>query len=268
MGLELGKQRVFLVGRELVARRVGDHRHAPGLGDPAHRVAQRRPAVRHIAGLAFDQVFAKHLAVSRHTPGFNQKACKVGARNQFGVAHELQGALVGAVDAHLRQLRRHFARAPAAAAPGGGQALRELRVVGIEPQAHDVHGGVGKADGDFRAREVSHALAAGGGGGAVLAADLVVVGQGPQLDPVGLGARGQFLGRQVPSDTTEWQCRSALRRRRPRPAGPPCRCPMRRATARAADDGAAAPPAGRLRCAVPSARPGGAVPDARRPARR
>jgi hypothetical protein len=28
---------------------------------------------------------------------------------------------------------------------------------------------------------------------AVLAADLVVVGQGPQLDPVGLGARGQFL---------------------------------------------------------------------------
>jgi hypothetical protein len=51
-----------------------------------------------------------------------------------------------------------------------------------------------KRDGDFGAREVGHALAAGRGGGAVLAADFVVVGQGPQLHPVGLGARGQVFG--------------------------------------------------------------------------
>ncbi len=46
--------------------------------------------------------------------------------------------------------------------------------------------------------------------GAVLAADLVVVGQRPQLDAVGRGARRQRFGLSVPSETTEWQCRSAL----------------------------------------------------------
>ena len=47
---------------------------------------------------------------------------------------------------------------------------------------------------------------------AALAAELVVVGQRPQLDAVGLGARGQRLGLSVPSETVEWQCRSALTR--------------------------------------------------------
>jgi hypothetical protein len=59
--LEFGEQRVFLGGGELVAPRVGDHGHAAGAGDPAHRVAQCGPAVRHEAGLAFGQVLAEHL---------------------------------------------------------------------------------------------------------------------------------------------------------------------------------------------------------------
>lgn len=68
----------------------------------------------------------------------------------------------------------------------------------------------GPRDGDFHARQVVHAerfgrLARGG-----LAADLVVVGQRPQRHAMGGGAGGDFTGASRPSDTVEWQCRSAL----------------------------------------------------------
>ena len=77
--LELGEQRVLLGWRELVARRMRDHRHAAGMRDPAHRIAERGPAMRHEAGLALDQVPAKHLRACRRTrrsrPGSARSAC-------------------------------------------------------------------------------------------------------------------------------------------------------------------------------------------------
>ena len=69
-------------------------------------------------------------------------------------------------------------------------------VVGVEAQADDVHRLAGEGDRDLGAGEVLHAVRARGRGGAVLAADLVVVGQRPQFDAVGGGARGQLFGRQ------------------------------------------------------------------------
>ena len=35
VGLEFGEQRELFVGRETVTRRVRDHRHAAGFGDPS-----------------------------------------------------------------------------------------------------------------------------------------------------------------------------------------------------------------------------------------
>src|SRR6185295_9789404 len=55
MRLELAEERVLLVGAELVARRMGDHGQTARLRDPAHRVGERRPAVRYEARLAFDE---------------------------------------------------------------------------------------------------------------------------------------------------------------------------------------------------------------------
>ena len=57
-----------------------------------------------------------------------------------------------------------------------------------------MHGVVGKSDGNFGAREVGHALCAGSGQSAVLATHFVVVGQGPEFDPIGFGAFGQDFG--------------------------------------------------------------------------
>ena len=89
--------------------------------------------------------------------------------------------------------------AAAVAAPEvqlGGQAARQLRVIGVEPQAHDMYRGIDKGDRDLHAREVVHAQCLGRRRGTVLAADLVVIGQRPQLHAVAMGARGQCLGRE------------------------------------------------------------------------
>jgi hypothetical protein len=87
----------------------------------------------------------------------------------------------------------HVLGAFAAPTARSGQALGQSGVVGVETQADDVDGGVGKGDRDFDAREVGHALRMGSGGGAVLAADFVMVGERPQLDTVGFRAGGQIL---------------------------------------------------------------------------
>ena len=195
-GLELGEQRVFLGRRELVARRMGDHRHATGAGDPAHRIAQLGPAVRYEAGLAFGKVAAEHVAGVPADAGLHQETREVRARDQPRVAHIFQRAFVRAFDAHFGELFAHLAGARAAAVPRVDQAFHQIAAFGVEAQADDVHGLVREGDRDLHPGEVAHALRLRRGHGALLAADLVVVGQRPQLHAVGTCPRRQFLRRQ------------------------------------------------------------------------
>jgi len=153
-------------------------------------VAQGGPAVRHVARVAFGEKAAEDLAGVAAHPGLHQVPGEVRARDQLGVAHIAQCAFVGAPDAHLGQLARDLLRPLAASAARGRQALGQLRIVGVEPQADDMYRGVGKGDGDLHPSQVVHAQGVGGGHGAVLAADLVVVGQGPQLHTIAMRSGG------------------------------------------------------------------------------
>ncbi len=193
---EFGKQRVFLGGGELVARRVRDHGHAAGLRDPAHRVAQRGPAVRHVAGLAFGEEAAEYLGRIAAHACLDEEAREMRAGDEFGIAHVAQRAFVGIADADPRELLRHLPRALAAAAARVGQAPHQLRVVRVEAEPDDVHRGADEGHRDLHAGEVVHALRGRCGHGAVLAAHFVVVGQGPQLDAVGARPLRQCLGRE------------------------------------------------------------------------
>ena len=74
------------------------------------------------------------------------------------------------------------------------QTCFELRVVRVKPQADDVNGMTGKGDGNLGAGEVLQTLRFSGSGGTVLAADLVVVSQCPQLHAIGARALSQCLG--------------------------------------------------------------------------
>ncbi len=89
-------------------------------------------------------------------------ACKVGARDQFGVVHIGQRALISPFDSHLGQLRSHFPRTQVTATARLVQPRYQVWIVGIKPQAHDMHGATGEAHGDLCARDVSHAQVASG----------------------------------------------------------------------------------------------------------
>ena len=57
-----------------------------------------------------------------------------------------------------------------------------------------MHRRVGEGDRDLDAGEIRQAGGVRRGARALLAAELVVVGERPELDAVGLGARGERLG--------------------------------------------------------------------------
>ncbi len=61
-GAELYEQFLEARGRDLVARRVREHRLATGGDDPADGLVERRPLPRHITGFTADQEFFEHTA--------------------------------------------------------------------------------------------------------------------------------------------------------------------------------------------------------------
>ena len=191
---ELGEQRVLLGRREAVAAGVGDDGDAAGLADPAHGVAQARPAVRHEAGVAFGQVAPEHGMGVGADAALDEEAGEVRSRDELGVADVALCPFVGARDADLRQPFGHLARALAAAAARGRQAGIQGLVVGVEAQAHDVHGDAGEGDRDLGAGQVVHAQRQRRVACALLAAEFIVVGQRPQFHAVGMGALGQRFG--------------------------------------------------------------------------
>nr|GEU28413.1 hypothetical protein [Tanacetum cinerariifolium] len=179
--LELVEQLALRQLAEAVAARVGDHGNTARAADPAHGFGQRAPGMGHVAGPAFGQIFFKDFGNVGAGANIDQVARKVGARHQVRVAHELERALVGAVDAGQRQLARDFAAAVVAPRAGAGQAFRQLAVVLVDMKADDVHGFLGPGDGNFHARHKPHALLDGRHAGGGNPAHLVVVGQRPHV---------------------------------------------------------------------------------------
>jgi hypothetical protein len=117
----------------------------------------------------------------------------MGARNQRGIAGVFERAFVGSLDAHLGQLSGHFLGPDVAPAACLHEAAQHFGIVRIEAQADDVNGFVGESDLDFGPGEVLDAMGLGRRGRAVLAADFIMVGQRPQLDPIRGGAGSQLF---------------------------------------------------------------------------
>src|SRR5699024_2530459 len=101
---EFVEQHALGGGVEAVAARMGDDGDAAGTLDPAHGLVERGPAVRHVAGFAFAEVFAEDLGGAGAAAGLDDVAGEVGARQQIGVADVFQGALIGVKNAGLFQL--------------------------------------------------------------------------------------------------------------------------------------------------------------------
>lgn len=78
-----------------------------------------------------------------------------------------------------------------ASASGLCQAGLECGVVRVKAEADDVHGLPDKGNRDLDSGEVVQAQVLCGCSCALLPADFVVIGQGPQLNALGLGPCGQ-----------------------------------------------------------------------------
>ena len=193
---EFGEQSEFFCWREAVARRVGNDCNALAFANPAYRVAQRCPAVRHKAGFAFGQKTAEHFVRVFAYAGFDQKTGEVGAGNQIRVAGVGERTFKTAVYADLGQTGGHVLGAIMSAAACGFQTGHQAWVIDIKTQTDDMHGVTGEGDRNFGTTQVTHAQGFGRSGSALLAADFVMVGQRPKFYPVGMRAGGEFLGRE------------------------------------------------------------------------
>ena len=83
-----------------------------------------------------------------------------------------------------------------ATATGGAQAFLHAGVLRVKTQTHNVYRATSKRYRYFGAMQIAHAQCLGGGAGTRLSANFVMVGERPQLHPVGVRTFGQRLRRE------------------------------------------------------------------------
>ena len=79
---------------------------------------------------------------------------------------------------------------------GLAQTLNQCWMLRIDAQAHDMHRVTNEGHRNLDACEVSHAQRFGGTGGTFLSTQFIVVGQRPQLYPIGVSTQRQRFRRQ------------------------------------------------------------------------
>jgi hypothetical protein len=197
---ELLQQRFHRAGGQAVAPRMREHGIAARDTDPAHRVAQCRPLVRHVAGLARHQEAAEGMPRVRHCADVGEKAREVGAAHHLRVLGALERSFESAVDPRFGQFRSHALGALQAPAPHARQSRGERLVVRVDAQSHDVDRAAAPGDRDLHAVDEAHAFGLGRRARLGEAAQLVVVGQRPQghararRAPRDLGGRERAVG--------------------------------------------------------------------------
>jgi hypothetical protein len=112
----------------------------------------------------------------------DQKAAEVRARDEIFVRHVPHGALVRAGNAGRGQALRHEPGALASTASDGGEAVDQNRVVGVDPERHDVNRDVLPRDRELRAADEADARGLSGLLRFREAAHDVVVGQRQDID--------------------------------------------------------------------------------------
>ncbi len=179
------------------------HRLAARTAYPAHGVDQRRPLVRNVARLAGHQEPAECVPRVGDLANFREEAREVGAPDQRRVLREAQRPFEGAVDPRLLQFPRDTLRALQPPAAHADEPRRQRLVAGIDAQPDDVDRAAAPGDGDFHAVDEAHAcrkrrLARFG-----QPAQLVVVGERPDLHAVAR-PRGARPRRAAAPRPTRW----------------------------------------------------------------
>jgi len=194
--------------------------HAPPLlMDPAERLGHRRPFVLDVTGHAADQKALEAFLGFARVAGLDQKAREVRAADQPLAGDIFHRAFVRARDAGRCQRIGDAAGAMRAPVADRRQSGEQRRALGIDAKCHDVQGDVAPADRKLGAGNKAHAGVLRGRARLGQPADLVVVGQRPDIDAAQRralrdgGGRQQSVGvgRMAVQIVAEHRCRIARR---------------------------------------------------------
>ncbi len=166
-----------------------DDGHAAARADPPHRVAEGRPAVLHVSGLAFGQIALEN---AFHVPGvtaFHEEAREMRAADDFRIADVVERALQAAVHAGLLQRIADSLGPPDAGRAHPFQSGAEVGAVRVDVQANHVKRCILPAHRDFDAIDEAHASGTRLGARRCQPSGIVVVRQGQDFDAVGRRAR-------------------------------------------------------------------------------
>ncbi len=175
-----------------------DDGDAAGRVDPADRIVERSPLDRDVAGLAFDEVVREDLAHVVAPIDLDDVAGEVGPPDQVRIADVVERTLERVGDADPGELRGHLARAARAARARAFESGPQRLVVGIDAKTDDVQRLGAPRHRDLDAGNEGKSERRGGGRRPREAAELVVIGQGPQLHALRVRAPGQFDRLQGP----------------------------------------------------------------------
>src|SRR5688572_25545373 len=179
---ELAEQRAALCIVELVTAGVRDHRDAACGIDPPHGVGERRPRVRHIAGLAFAEIRLEYRLSVFGAAALDEMAREVGAAHELGIGDVAARAFESSGYAYALELGRHALRALEASRARRAQTFDEHGVPGIDEESDDMHGVRPPRHRHFHAVDELDPFLDGGSACFGQPAELVVIGQREHAD--------------------------------------------------------------------------------------
>lgn len=131
----------------------------------------------------------------------------MGTTHEGRIADMAQCAFKNTVNADAIQLGSDPYRSSVATAANFGQPFDRRQLAGSMPRP-TMCSVWSRRNRHLHARHKTQPEVRRGGAGFGQAQEFVVIGQGQQIDTVGVGAANH--GGKVPSEAVEWQCRSAL----------------------------------------------------------
>ena len=194
--LEFSKKSIECQIVERIAARVGNHGNPAGAQNPAYRVGQRGPAMRHKAGFSFNQIMAKYAGNVWLDAQFNDVTGKMCTGNQVWITDVFQGALKGIGNTDLGQLGGDFMGATFTSGACGVQSCDQLGIGFVNSQTDNMHRLTGPGNRNLDPGNIGHPQFGGRRTGSRNTIDFIMVGKRPNLHPIGLGARGHLGWRE------------------------------------------------------------------------
>ena len=132
------QQDMQLMGLEIIASGMRNHRHAATGANPSHRVFQRRPLMLNIAGMAAREKTLERGAHIGCMALRYQPACKMGAPHHLLVGGIAVCTFIGPRNAVLRKVGGHASGAIDTTMTDRSQACSQLRMGRVNTEPHDM----------------------------------------------------------------------------------------------------------------------------------